>query len=60
NAALPISAYFLKKVYADKSLGYSQDEDFDIPAGFDPCGQQEDTDQDMESSTESVLDDLAN
>lgn len=60
NAALPISAYFLKKVYADKSLGYSQEEDFDIPAGFDPCGQQEDTDQDMESSTESVLDDLAN
>lgn len=38
NSALPITAYFLQKVYADKNLGYSQDEDFDIPSGFDPCG----------------------
>lgn len=38
NAALPISAYFLQKVFADKSLGYSQTEKFDIPPDFDPCG----------------------
>lgn len=38
NAALPIAAYFLQKVYADSKLGYSQSENFDIPAGFDPCG----------------------
>ena len=38
NAALPIAAYFLQKVYADSQLGYSQSENFDIPAGFDPCG----------------------
>ena len=37
NAALPISAYFLQKVFADKQLGYSQSEDFDIPASFNPC-----------------------
>ncbi|MCR4921483.1 MAG: transglycosylase domain-containing protein [Bacteroidaceae bacterium] len=37
NAALPISAYFLQKVYADAQLGYSPDETFDIPPGFDPC-----------------------
>lgn len=37
NAALPISAYFLQKVFADKQLGYSQTEDFDIPASFNPC-----------------------
>ena len=38
NSALPIAAYFLQKVFADNRLGYSQSEDFDIPAGFDPCG----------------------
>lgn len=37
NSALPIAAYFLQKVYADNSLGYSQSEKFDIPARFDPC-----------------------
>lgn len=37
NSALPISAYFLQKVYADDRLGYSQSEDFDIPASFNPC-----------------------
>lgn len=36
-ASLPICAEFLQKVYADKSLGYSQSEEFDIPNGFDPC-----------------------
>ena len=38
NAALPIAAYFLQKVFADKRLGYSEEEDFDIPPGYDPCG----------------------
>ncbi len=37
NAALPIAAYFLQKVYADARLGYSQTESFDIPSYFDPC-----------------------
>lgn len=37
SAALPVSAYFFQKVFADKSLGYSADEKFDIPEGFDPC-----------------------
>ena len=37
NSALPIAAYFLQKVYADKNLGYSQSESFGIPARFDPC-----------------------
>ena len=35
--ALPIFAYYMKKVYADDQLDYSQDEKFDIPEGFDPC-----------------------
>ena len=38
NSALPIVAYFLQKVFADKTLDYDPEEDFDIPAGFDPCG----------------------
>lgn len=35
--ALPIYAYFIKKVYRDRMLPYSQDETFDIPADFNPC-----------------------
>ena len=35
--SLPIFAYYMQKVYADEQLGYSQDEKFDIPEGFDPC-----------------------
>lgn len=36
-AALPICGLFLQKVYADKTLGVSQTEDFDIPADFSMC-----------------------
>lgn len=39
HAALPIWAYFMKKVFADRSLGYSEEEKFDIPEGYDPCGR---------------------
>ena len=35
--ALPIWGLYMKKVFADKSLGYSQEDVFDIPEGFDPC-----------------------
>ncbi len=37
SMALPIWGLYMKKVYADKSLPYSQDEVFDIPEDFDPC-----------------------
>lgn len=37
SMALPIFAYYMKKVYADTSLGYSQATPFDYPKGFDPC-----------------------
>ena len=39
SMALPVWAIYMNKVYADKSLGYSQDEKFEIPEGFDPCGE---------------------
>ena len=45
SSALPVSALFLQKVYKDKSLGYSADETFDIPEGFDPCKETVLTDE---------------
>ena len=35
--ALPIWGLYMQKVFADKSLGYSQEDEFEIPEGFDPC-----------------------
>jgi penicillin-binding protein 1A len=40
NMALPIWAYYMQKVFADKSLGYSPDEKFDIPEDFNPCSSE--------------------
>ena len=37
SSALPVCAHFFEKVYKDSSLGYSAEEKFDIPEGFDPC-----------------------
>ena len=38
RAALPIYGLYMKKVYADKKLPYSQDAKFNIPADFKMCG----------------------
>jgi penicillin-binding protein 1A len=38
SMALPIYGLFMQKVYADKTLGYSESENFDIPPQYaDPC-----------------------
>ncbi|MDR3252951.1 MAG: penicillin-binding protein, partial [Tannerella sp.] len=38
NVALPIFANFMKKVYADNELGYSEKENFDVPEEYkNPC-----------------------
>lgn len=38
SMALPIYGLFMQKVYADKTLGYSEEEDFDVPEQYaDPC-----------------------
>lgn len=42
SSALPIFAEFIKKVYADQSLGYKEDVGFGIPEGFNPCGTNSD------------------
>lgn len=55
NAALPIAAYFLQKVYEDDSLGYSQSENFDIPSHFDPCGSVLDEEEGDEEEAEEEI-----
>lgn len=58
SLALPIWAKYMKKVYDDTSLGYSQQERFKMPEGFDPCAGTEATDGDV--IEETGLDDLFN
>ena len=36
NMALPIWSIYMQKVYADETLGYSEEEQFDVPEWFDP------------------------
>ena len=57
-AALPIWATYMKKVYGDPSLGYSQTETFKLPEGFDPCAGSETPDGEV--FEETGLDDLFN
>ena len=41
SMALPIYGLYMNKVYADKSLGYSEEEDFEIPEEYaDPCADK--------------------
>ncbi len=42
SMALPIWAYYMQSVYADKSLGYSPEVEFDLPEDYDPCASVRD------------------
>ena len=42
SMALPIFGLYMKSIYADSSLPYSQDDQFDLPPGFDPCSTEDD------------------
>ena len=55
SMALPVWGLYMQKVYADKSLGYSQDEVFSIPDDFDPCQDKltETENQNNDTSTEN-------
>lgn len=57
-AALPVWAKYMKKVYDDPTLGYSQEERFQLPEGFDPCAGTETPEGEV--FEESGLDDLFN
>ena len=50
--ALPIWAYFMKKVYRDKTLPYDSNAKFDLPEGFDGCSHN--AEDDMEYGIEEV------
>ena len=39
--ALPIWAYFMKKVYRDQSLPYDSTAVLDVPEDFNPCGHED-------------------
>ncbi len=39
--ALPIYAYYMQQVYADRQLGYNEEAVFDLPEGYDPCSYVE-------------------
>lgn len=41
--ALPIWAYYMRRVYADTDLGYSEDALFGLPKDYNPCGAVVDT-----------------
>ncbi len=51
--ALPIWAYFMKRVFANPALGYDPEEKFDIPEDFNPC-KSEDTSNNGEYSIEDI------
>ncbi len=40
RAALPVYGLYMKKVYADPKLPYSQDAKFEFPDNFAPCGSE--------------------
>ena len=39
--ALPIWANYMKKVYADRSLNYSEKAKFDLPEEYNPCSKED-------------------
>ncbi len=51
--ALPIWAKYMKKVFADKSLGYDSEEKFNIPDDFQLCDKIEN-----DSTVENGIDDI--
>ncbi len=53
--ALPVFALYMRKLYKDKRLGYSESAVFDMPAGYNPCAIDESGVQDLDSS-ESIED----
>ncbi len=56
TGALPIWAMYMKRVYADKRLGYSDQAKFNLPQGYNPC-QYDDSglEDDMEGETEMII-----
>ena len=49
--ALPIWAYYMKKIYRDQTLPYDSTAVFDLPQDFNPCAKDE---EDVGYSVEEV------
>ena len=56
SMALPIFGLYIKKVFADTTLPYREDEEFSIPEFFNPCGKGKDYDEEEDDfSIKDVL-----
>ena len=53
--ALPIWAIFMKKVYADRSLGIDPMAKFDLPEDYNPCGHKTEADDFTENGIDEVF-----
>ena len=56
SMALPIWSKYMVKVLGDKTLGYDENETFQLPEGFDPC--KDNGDVNSEPASETGLDDF--
>ena len=59
SMALPIFAIYMNKIYATPELGYTQQDQFDLPIGFNPCGSEDDmmpVDEEQEGRNSNIGD----
>lgn len=54
SMALPIFGLFMKKVYADPDLGYSQSDQFETIAGRGPCDRVTESEEDQPSNNVGI------
>ncbi len=52
--ALPIWAYFMKKVYADHSLPYTPDATFNVPEGFNACANEKEKEDESDMDIDEI------
>ena len=61
SMALPIVGLFMKKVYADKELGYAESETFEVSAMFsDPCATRLEEEEDVITMPIQAIDEFFN
>lgn len=58
--ALPIWTLYMQKVYKDKSLGYSEEEKFELPENFNPCSDALMEEEGVEDKYATGLDQIFN
>jgi penicillin-binding protein 1A len=58
SSALPIVGLFYQKVFADKSLGYSQTERFPVLSGYGVCDRSEEVGEDPDDNKNVGIDNM--